>query len=311
MSGWPYNIVRHRFGRFNSLMAVGVAVVLLAACFMLGGDLTQVRVGGRVVTMETVSAEYDGDISASGAVQLPVGSSYLTPERVMTEHVYNNLHFLKLCAVSAFLLFLASLFFRDTDGILKLSLIPLSLIAVDTVLNGVLAGALPLVSVADTLRIVALLLLLMAFLFRTPSSLTYAVVFALVVASEVVGIHPALKSYNPILDSVWLPVHVTFVLIAYSFFIFAATVSSKNRLYILLGEICLGCGIILGSLWAHEAWGSYWSWDPKETAALVSFVLYLLLLAVCRRGISRLPAAIALVSVVVTWFCITTGMHAY
>lgn len=291
-------------------MTVGITVVLLAACFMLGGDLTQVRVGGRVVTMETVSAEYDSDISCSGVVQLPVGSSYLTPERVMAEHVYNNLHFLKLCAVSAFLLFLASLFYRDTDSLLKLSLIPLSLIAVDTALNGVLAGALPLVSIADTLRIVALLLLLMAFVFRSPSSLTYAVVVALVVASEFVGVHPALKSYNPILDSAWLPVHVTFVLIAYSFFIFAATVSCKNRLYILLGEICLGCGIILGALWAHEAWGSYWSWDPKETAALVSFAVYLLVLFVCRHA-GRLVAGTALASVVVTWFCITTGMHAY
>lgn len=311
MSGWPYKIVRYRFGRFSLLMAACVTIFLLAACFVLGGDLRQMRVGGRVVTMETLSARYDGDISAGGAVQLPVGSSYLTPERVMTEHVYNNLHFLKLCAVSAFLLFLASLFYRDTDSLLKLSLIPLSLIAADTVLNGVLAGALPLVSVADTLRIVALLLLLMAFVFRSPSSLTYAVVVALVVASEFVGVHPALKSYNPILDSAWLPVHVTFVLIAYSFFIFAATVSCKNRLYILLGEICLGCGIILGALWAHEAWGSYWSWDPKETAALVSFVIYLILLVVYRYTITRLFAAIALVSVVVTWFCITTGMHSY
>ena len=215
MSGWPYNIVRHRFGCFNSLMAVGISVILLVVCVASRGDLTQVRVGGRVVTMETVSAEYGGDVSCSGAVQLPVGSSFLTPERVMAEHVYNSLHFLKLCAVSAFLLFLASLFYRDTGCLLNLSLVPLSLIAVDTALNGVLAGALPLVSVADTLRIVALLLLLMTLVFRSPSSLTYAVVVALVVASEFVGVHPALKTYNPILDSAWLPVHVTFVLIAY------------------------------------------------------------------------------------------------
>jgi ABC-type transport system involved in cytochrome c biogenesis permease subunit len=32
--------------------------------------------------------------------------------------------------------------------------------------------------------------------------------------------------------------------------------------------------LILGSLWAHQAWGAYWQWDPKETAALVTFLVY-------------------------------------
>jgi cytochrome c-type biogenesis protein CcsB len=43
---------------------------------------------------------------------------------------------------------------------------------------------------------------------------------------------------------------------------------------IAVGEILLTAGIILGGLWAHMAWGSYWQWDPKETAALVSWLVY-------------------------------------
>lgn len=43
---------------------------------------------------------------------------------------------------------------------------------------------------------------------------------------------------------------------------------------IAVGEILLTAGIILGGLWAHLAWGSYWQWDPKETAALASWAIY-------------------------------------
>jgi cytochrome c-type biogenesis protein CcsB len=43
---------------------------------------------------------------------------------------------------------------------------------------------------------------------------------------------------------------------------------------IAVGEILLTVGIILGGLWAHMAWGNYWQWDPKETAALVSWLIY-------------------------------------
>jgi len=41
-----------------------------------------------------------------------------------------------------------------------------------------------------------------------------------------------------------------------------------------IGEILLTFGIILGALWAHDVWGSYWQWDPKETAILVSWMVY-------------------------------------
>ena len=43
---------------------------------------------------------------------------------------------------------------------------------------------------------------------------------------------------------------------------------------IAVGEILLTAGIILGGVWAHAAWGSYWQWDPKETAALASWIIY-------------------------------------
>ena len=41
-----------------------------------------------------------------------------------------------------------------------------------------------------------------------------------------------------------------------------------------VGLPLLTIGIITGAMWANEAWGAYWQWDPKETAALVSWIVY-------------------------------------
>jgi cytochrome c-type biogenesis protein CcsB len=43
---------------------------------------------------------------------------------------------------------------------------------------------------------------------------------------------------------------------------------------IAVGLPLLSLGIITGAMWAKEAWGAYWQWDPKETAALVSWIVY-------------------------------------
>ena len=47
-----------------------------------------------------------------------------------------------------------------------------------------------------------------------------------------------------------------------------------SRLLLYPATFLLGIGIILGSVWANESWGSYWSWDPKEVWALVAFIIY-------------------------------------
>ena len=43
---------------------------------------------------------------------------------------------------------------------------------------------------------------------------------------------------------------------------------------IAVGLPLLSLGIITGAMWAKEAWGAYWQWDPKETAALLSWIVY-------------------------------------
>ena len=47
-----------------------------------------------------------------------------------------------------------------------------------------------------------------------------------------------------------------------------------NYQMVVIGFLMLALGIITGSVWAHSAWGSYWSWDPKETWSLITWLIY-------------------------------------
>ena len=86
-----------------------------------------------------------------------------------------------------------------------------------------------------------------------------------------------------------------------------------------LGFPLLTVGILSGAVWANEAWGSYWSWDPKETWALITWLVFAIYLhARMTKGWSgKKPAIIATVGFFVVWFCylgvnlLGTGLHTY
>jgi cytochrome c-type biogenesis protein CcsB len=88
---------------------------------------------------------------------------------------------------------------------------------------------------------------------------------------------------------------------------------------IAIGEILLTIGIILGSLWAHDAWGHYWQNDPKELAALTCWIWYAAYLHLHTRPSFRGPrlAWMAIVGFGVVLFCYfgvniwISGMHSY
>lgn len=157
-----------------------------------------------------------------------------------------------------------------------------------------------------------------------------------------------LQVLNPALNSSWLPIHVIVLFIAYAFFTvqFAAGImylmqerqvkgkhlgaifkrlpsldvlDDINYRCLTIGFPLLTVGIITGSLWAQNAWGTYWSWDPKETASLATWLAYAALLhgrlTVGWRG--RKAAILAIVGfllVVFTFLGINlfpAGKHAY
>ncbi len=86
-----------------------------------------------------------------------------------------------------------------------------------------------------------------------------------------------------------------------------------------LGFPLLTIGIIAGAVWANEAWGSYWSWDPKETWALITWLIFAIYLhsRLNQSWQGKKPAMIASVGFIIVWICylgvnfLGKGLHSY
>lgn len=141
---------------------------------------------------------------------------------------------------------------------------------------------------------------------------------------------------NPLLNSPWLGIHVPSIILSYSAFALSFAVSlyimiaskngkptshldSLNLKLIIFGAILLGFGIVTGSIWAHKAWGTYWSWDPKETWALITFIIYASAVTVPKifrlKSFWQAGASVAgFLSMLITFFGVSLMMashHAY
>jgi cytochrome c-type biogenesis protein CcsB len=157
---------------------------------------------------------------------------------------------------------------------------------------------------------------------------------------------PEIANLVPVLDSYWLMIHVAVIVGSYgpfalgmilgviSMFLMLITTEKSakkmrlhvseltivNELAITVGLIMLTIGNFLGGQWANESWGRYWGWDPKETWALISiliyaFVLHMRLVPGLRgKWIYSLASVIAFASIMMTYFGVNfylTGLHSY
>lgn len=139
-----------------------------------------------------------------------------------------------------------------------------------------------------------------------------AACFAAVAAMQ--AMHTPAGPVMPALQSPWLALHVGIVMLSYALFIVIAIKALRGqtpRRLLAQAVWLLGLGIATGSVWANESWGRYWSWDPKETFALVTFVLYALPLHLRHprpwHFIAPLPALL------LTWFGVSLlpSLHSY
>ena len=157
---------------------------------------------------------------------------------------------------------------------------------------------------------------------------------------------PAIANLVPVLDSYWLMIHVAVIVGSYGpfalgmiiggvslFLILITTNKNKrkiklrikeltiiNELAITVGLIMLTIGNFLGGMWANESWGRYWGWDPKETWALISiivyaFVIHMRLIPGLRGAwIFNLMSIVAFASILMTYFGVNfylVGLHSY
>jgi len=99
----------------------------------------------------------------------------------------------------------------------------------------------------------------------------------------------------------------------------AQTLDNLSYRVIGLGFPLLTIGIIAGAVWANEAWGSYWSWDPKETWALITWLVFAAYLhaRITKGWQGRRPAILASTGFIVVWICylgvnlLGKGLHSY
>lgn len=99
----------------------------------------------------------------------------------------------------------------------------------------------------------------------------------------------------------------------------ALTLDNLSYRILGIGFPFLTIGILSGAVWANEAWGSYWSWDPKETWAFLTWLVYAIYLhtRLNKGWEGQKPAIIASLGFIVTWICylgvnlIGEGLHSY
>ena len=115
---------------------------------------------------------------------------------------------------------------------------------------------------------------------------------------------PTISNLQPVLNSYWLKVHVAIIVASYGPFtlslvlgtlalliyifttknnkkklaLVAKEITTINEMSMTIGLVMLTVGNFLGGMWANESWGRYWGWDPKETWALVSIMVYAFIL---------------------------------
>ena len=140
----------------------------------------------------------------------------------------------------------------------------------------------------------------------------------------------------PALQSYWLVLHVTFSFIGEAFFTVAFVASiyflavkdedkKKNIDRVIYTTIGIGYPIftagalIFGAIWAKKAWGAYWTWDPKETWALITWLTYTVYLhtRLIRKMRGRFSAIVSIIAYLFTIFTffgvnfLLSGLHSY
>ncbi|MBU4278327.1 MAG: c-type cytochrome biogenesis protein CcsB [Proteobacteria bacterium] len=169
---------------------------------------------------------------------------------------------------------------------------------------------------------------------------SFAVPLAFLSMLYALTLDPAIKPLLPALKSNWLIAHVITCFLGYAGFavsaalgaMYLATGQAKdpaspralvldNLIYqtVVVGFILLTAGIVTGSIWANSAWGTYWSWDPKETWSLITWLVYASLLhsRFMRGWQGKRMAVFSLVGfgcVLFTYFGVNlllSGLHSY
>ncbi|GHT02326.1 cytochrome c biogenesis protein [Bacteroidia bacterium] len=213
-----------------------------------------------------------------------------------------------------------------------------------------IAGYAPWSNAYETMIYVAFITVVAGILFVRKSTITFALASlfggVILFVSGLNWMDPQITPLVPVLKSPWLMLHVAVIMAAYGFFgvsfllgITNLVLSSFHRTnrhpllsfrlreLTIINELSLWAGLILmttgtfmGAIWANESWGRYWGWDPKETWALVTIVVYAIVthLHLVKKWdnprLFNLLSVLAFACVLMTYFGVNyllSGMHSY
>ena len=191
---------------------------------------------------------------------------------------------------------------------------------------------------------------LAGFIFSKRSSMTLAstaILSGLILfVAHLNWMNPQVTNLVPVLNSYWLSIHVSMITASYGFLGLGAllgfitiilfiikTESNKfqisnsikelnaiNEMSLMVGLVLLTVGNFLGGVWANESWGRYWGWDPKETWALVTILVYAVVIhlrfikSIYSEFNFSVISLMAFTSVIMTYFGVNyylAGMHSY
>ena len=215
-------------------------------------------------------------------------------------------------------------------------------------MRGYISGYAPWSNSYETMVYVAWATVLAGLLFGRKSAITLALATlfggVILFVSGLNWMDPQISALIPVLKSRWLMFHVAVITAAYGFFgigfllgitnlclmIFAKRntlvpyrireLTLINNLSLLVGLALMTIGTFLGAVWANESWGRYWGWDPKETWALITIVVYAMVthLYLVKKWYSdwsfNLLSVFAFSSVLMTFLGVNyfmSGMHSY
>ena len=162
--------------------------------------------------------------------------------------------------------------------------------------------------------------------------------------AHLTGIDPQITNLVPVLKSYWLTIHVSILTASYGFFALGAVlgymtlimfifrknrphvddtikhINAINELALIIGLAAITIGNFLGGIWANESWGRYWGWDPKETWAYVSIVMYAIVVhlrfvkSLATPFVFAVASLLTFSSILMTYFGVNfylAGMHSY
>ncbi|MGI0106266.1 cytochrome c biogenesis protein CcsA [Salinimicrobium sp. WS361] len=271
--------------------------------------------------------------------------------------IFRNLFAMYMIAGVLMLIFVIFQIFRDSKVMRTLITVSKVVIIIFFILHtaGLIArwyisGHAPWSDAYESMIYVGWATMLFGLLFGRKSDLTIAstafVTSMILMVAHWNWMDPSIANLQPVLDSYWLMIHVSVIVGSYGPFtlgmilgavalilmIFTTKNNKKKmdltikeitiitEMALTIGLVMLTIGNFLGGQWANESWGRYWGWDPKETWALVSimvyaFVIHMRLVPGMRsRWLFNFMAVVSFASIMMTYFGVNfylSGLHSY